>query len=451
MCMRILLVVITFLAGQGWSHCVSAQAADRGELVKFVIVSRHGVRAPLTKPSELALWAAQEWPDLRQDWQVQTPGDLTPTGKALVKLMGQYYRELLAYEKLLPWQTCPATDSVFVWADVDPRTLDTGTALLQGLVGGCPGFTIHAAAAAIDPIFHPVKAGVCALDLARTEAALLGRVDGDFGSVQQAAQDALDTLQTVLGCCKPELCHRFGKPAGCTLLALGNQLVWRAPTESTRGEPTIALEGTLGIASTVAEILLLEFASGFKGAKWGFGRVDAAQMLQASRLHTLAFDIMQRAPYVAQRQGSALLHEVAGALRLATDPPHVGLVPVPPGAKFVAFVGHDTNIANLAAMLNVSWQQPAYQMNDTPPAGALIFEMRRGADGLLRVFTSYIGQSPQQMAERRALDLAHPPHRTGLFVPACSAAEPGYPCAWEKFYATVLGSLDKQCVRGTTP
>jgi 4-phytase/acid phosphatase len=449
--MRLLLAVITFLASQSWTSHVSADSTDKGDLLRFVIVSRHGVRAPLTKPDELALWADRNWPELSTDWQVQTPGDLTPTGKALVRLMGQYYRTLLASEDLLPLHTCPAPANVFVWADVDRRTLDTGKALLEGVVGGCPGFAIHSSDSNIDPLFHPIKAGVCSLERERTEAAILGRVGGDFGRVQRAEQAALETLQTVLGCCKPDLCHRFGKPEGCTLPMLGSHLKWHEPTDSTKGNPTISLEGTLGISSTVAEILLLEYASGFKGEKWGFGRVDRDQMLQTSRLHTLLFDIMERTPYLAKRQGSELLKQVASTLLRAAGVPELGPVWVPKRATFVAFVGHDTNIANLAAMLNVSWQQPEYQMNDTPPAGALIFELRRGNDHRLRVFTSYIAQSPQQMAEMRRLDLDHPPHRTELFVPECSSSEPGYPCLLQTFHDAALRALDRQCVRPTTP
>lgn len=443
MSIRIAAAVVLLLIGPGARGQAVAGAADRGELVKVVVVSRHGVRSPLNKPEELATWSDRQWPDLTADWKVSKPGSLTPVGKALAKLMGEYYRALLASENLLPARGCPSAGSLFVWADVDPRTRDTATAVLEGLAAGCRGFAIHSFAADIDPLFHPVEARVCAFDRGRAEAAILGRVGGDFGPVQEAAGDELQALQGILGCCKPELCKKSGKPEGCTLPQLGSGLVWREPSDPKKENATVSLEGALGISSTAAEIFLLEYASGFKGEKWGFGRVDEARMLQTSRLHTLLFDIVDRTPYIAGREGSKLLDEVA---RILLSKPGFRLPQMPGDPKVVFLVGHDTNIANLAAMLNVAWQQPDYQANDTPPAGALVFELRRGADRRLRVFTSYLAQSPKQMAEARPLDLDHAPRRTDLFLPACSSSEPGYPCSANAFARAVDGSLDRECL-----
>src|SRR5258706_1631244 len=100
-------------------------AANPGKLVKVVVVSRPGVRAPLNKPEELALWADKDWPDLIKDWQVSKPGLLTPAGKALAKLMGEYYRILLASANLLPARGRSTSRRPFVCAALGPRTPDT--------------------------------------------------------------------------------------------------------------------------------------------------------------------------------------------------------------------------------------------------------------------------------------------------------------------------------------
>ena len=77
-------------------------------------------------------------------------------------------------------------------------------------------------------------------------------------------------------------------------------------------------------------------------------------------------------------------------------------------AKFIALVGHDTNIANIAGILDLTWTQAGYQRNQTPPAGALVFEVRMGADKKQRVYTSYLAQSPEQMRQRVAADAGSP-------------------------------------------
>jgi len=438
-------VGLVILLGVLCANATDAMAAN-GQLVKVVIVTRHGVRAPLTSPDELDLWSAYSWPDLRRDWGVDHPGDLTPRGAALVRLMGQYYRVLFLSDNLLPpLQQCPRPDDVYIRADVDARTLDTGKALIDGLAPGC-GIRVTSATTRFDPIFHPVKAGVCAFDRARTEAAILGRIGGSFNALQQADRAALATLQSILRCCKPRLCQRFVHKDTCALSDLGTKLGWReSKAGSAGGNPTVGLEGTLGLASTVAEILLLEYANGFGESQWGFGRTTRDTMLDVGRLHTLDFELMARTPYVAARQGSELLRQVLGALLSAAAPAtHQGIAPSK--AKIVLFVGHDTNIANLAALLDVSWQQCGYHMNETPPAGALVFEVRRGRDNELRIYASYLAQSPEQMAMQQRLDLAHPPQRSALFVPACSSAQPGYPCALTRFYDALSARLDRECV-----
>ena len=94
-------------------------------------------------------------------------------------------------------------------------------------------------------------------------------------------------------------------------------------------------------------------------------------------------------------------------------------------AKFVAYVGHDTNIWNLAGMMDVTWLQPGYQRNQTPPGGALMFEVRESADKKLRVYTSYVAQSLEQMRNATPLTVEAPPAKTPLRLPGCSTAAAG--------------------------
>ena len=169
-------------------------------------------------------------------------------------------------------------------------------------------------------------------------------------------------------------------------------------------------------------------------------------MLQTFRLHTEEFDLMQRTPYLARRQGSALLQRVAAAV---TGGHSAGLGATDNAvrdAKLVAFVGHDTNIANLAGILDLTWTQPGYQRNQTPPAGALVFEVRLGADKKQRVYSSYMAQSLEQMRKMVPLTLEAPPVRTPLRLRGCSANTPGFPCLIDEFAVVVRNALDRDCV-----
>lgn len=402
----------------------AATPGDKGELLRFVILSRHGVRSPTGSPETLARWTVSKWPDFKVP-----PGHLTPRGGELMQLMGAYYRDYLVQQGLSSRNGCPAGDQVYAWADVDQRTEASASRILEGYAPGCT-LPVHKASGERDSLFHPVEAGICRFNIETARAAVMKRAGGDFAAIAKANRETMQMLQGVLQCCTPKLCDKsFGGPGGpCTLPAL--------PTRLKIDPARVALEGGLAIASTFAEILLLEYGNGFRGHDFGFGRADTAKMRQGFEIHTLAFDIVQKTPYIAQRQGSMLLDRLTQALAKGVG-----------DARFIAYVGHDTNIANLAAMLGASWQQPGYHKNQTPPGGALAFELRRGRDGKLKVYSSYIAQSLKQIGDAEPLSLRNPPLRSALHIPGCSGSDDGYPCLLEDFVRVAGQALAPDCLR----
>jgi len=410
-------------------------AADDDTLQKMVIVSRHGVRTPVVPARELALWTTQQWPV----W-AEPPGDLTARGARLVTLVGRYHRDVLIAEHLFPEQGCPARGSMVIHADNPERTKATAQALLDGLAPGC-GLTFRTKAdARIDGLFHPLQAGVCRLDPLVAQTEVLKRASGDLNRALLDLKGSLAPLQAALDCCKPVLCSAYGRGESCKLPDLPTGM---SPLPDGRG---LELVGGLAIAAEAAETILLEYAEGIESSGVAWGRLDAARMLQTFRLHTEALDLMERTPYIARRQGSALLMKAAAAI---TSGRSAGLGVADNDvrdAKFVAYVGHDTNIANLAAIMDVSWTQPGYQRNQTPPAGALVFELRLGTDRKQRIYTSYLAQSLEQMRGARPLPPDAPPVKTPLKLPGCSANAPGYPCLIDEFAIAIRNAIDRECV-----
>ena len=112
-----------------WGSCLAAGGRSRAghaqilpippgwQMERAVLLSRHGVRAPLQSPEELDRHAATPWPT----WPV-TPGGLTPRGAELCDLMGRYYRVLYGGRGLIQSDDCPPRGTVAVWADFDQRT-----------------------------------------------------------------------------------------------------------------------------------------------------------------------------------------------------------------------------------------------------------------------------------------------------------------------------------------
>jgi 4-phytase/acid phosphatase len=413
----------------------SAAAAPPDTLVQIVLVSRHGVRTPTMSNDVLASFAQQPWPAWKEPL-----GNLTARGRRLATLVGAYHRQALAAEKLLPASGCPDAGRVYVYADVSERTERTAEALLDGLAPGC-GIPVRSKSPAkVDGVFHPVAAGVCRIDPLEAQSAVLARIGGDFPGFMKNHEAELEALQSILGCCAPALCSAFGHASACTLPDLPTAL-----TSLANGQG-ISMIGALSIASTASEIFLLEYADGRPKEEVGWGRADLAGIRKVLPLHDTAFDLLFRTPYLARRQGSSLLARAAGAV---TGRPIGGLPAPEPAvrdARLVAYVGHDDNLAKMGGLLGAMWSLPGYPANETPPAGALVFERRRAPDGSERVFASFLAQSLEQMRGATPLTLAAPPLRAPIRIPGCSRDEPGYPCSVEDFARVVSRTLDAECV-----
>jgi 4-phytase / acid phosphatase len=426
---------LAVLAVGSFAAPLVAWGAGDEVLQKMVIVSRHGLRAPTIPAAELDSWSSRPWPA----WN-EPMGNLTARGGALAKLLGQYHRGYLVAEQVMPEQGCPPRGSIYVYADLDERTKSTAQALLDGMAPGC-GFAYRSKPdATIDGLFHPVAAGVCRLDAMVAQTSILQRVAGDLNSVPLDFKAPFDALQAGMDCCKPALCVAFGKPEGCKLADLPTAL---SPLPNGKG---IELLGALGIASLATEIMLLEYAEGLDASQVAWGRLSPAQLLQTFRLRTEAFDLMERTPYFARRQGSALLMRAAAAVTGGRSSGLGSADNAVRDAIFIAYVGHDTNIVNLAGIMDVTWTQAGYQRNQTPPAGALVFEVRLGPDKKQRVYTSYLAQSLEQMRRASPLTPEAPPLKTPLRLRGCSANTPGFPCLIDEFAVVIRNALDRDCV-----
>lgn len=378
--------------------------ADDARLLKIVALSRHGVRSPTQAPETLALWSERLWPH----WPVER-GHLTPRGARLVTAMWADLRGTLLNYGLLPDAACPPPGAVFVRADIDQRTRATAHALLEGLMPGCAQ-SYAVADAELDPLFHPVKAGLYAFDPASAAKSVLSMTDGGLERLQDDFTGPLALIDKLSAPPSAKLCRRFGLPPQCRLSDIPNSV-----SVSSEGR-SVGLTGGLAIASSLAEIFLLEYGQ-WPDSPAGWGQVDRATLSQTQPVHSRVFDVVNRAPLVAWARGSALLTEMTAALTGTHYDQRLN------AASLVVFVGHDTNIANLGGLLGVNWQARGYPRNDIPPAGVLFLELwGRGDRREVRV--SFYAQPPEALhapfaGETRPLSAASP-DRADMTGPARS-------------------------------
>ena len=407
-----------------------AAAADFA-LVSTVVVSRHGVRSPIGGHPPLAAFATDPWPS----WPVPS-GHLTPRGAELAKLLGAYYRKYYAARGLFRAEACPPLGAVSAWADVDQRTLVTAQSLLDGMFPGCNLAPSSLGDAKVDPLFHPTRAGVCRVDPNQASQAVMSRAGGSLASLQRKLQTQIEAMQSVLKCCQPVLCHEDGATASCSLQDLRSAIV---KEES----GNVRLSGPISIASTASEVFLLEYAEGLPDNQVAWGRASSAEAIRSlMQLHVVQFDLMQRTPYLAARQGSTLVDRIVVALQRAAETGGSD------GRKLTLFVGHDTNLANVGGMLGLHWSLPSYLTDATPPAGAMHFELLRDREtNAYAVRIRYVSQTLDQMRRATPLDLTDPPVTAMVDIEGCKGkGGADGTCPWSDFATLADSAIDRACV-----
>jgi 4-phytase / acid phosphatase len=165
-------------------------------------------------------------------------------------------------------------------------------------------------------------------------------------------------------------------------------------------------------------------------------------------LHAVYADLLRQTPYIARAQASNPLSHILKTMEQAVGGRAVPGALGRPGDHVVVIVGHDTNISNIAGTLGLSWLIEGYQHDDTPPGGALVFELWRRPDREeYTVRTYYTSQTLKQMREALPVTLDSPPAKAPIFLPGCSTATEGLACGWEAFQHTVGAAIDPAFVK----
>ncbi|ACS87691.1 histidine-type phosphatase [Musicola paradisiaca] len=397
---------------------LATQAASTSwSLEKVVEISRHGVRPPTEgNIKTIQEGTGREWPT----WLTRY-GELTGHGYAAAVLKGQYEGSYLRENALLTG-ACPASGEVFVWASPLQRTQETAMALMDGVFPGC-GITIRGAASEEqDTLFHADDAGVT-LDAEQVRADLQKAMQNKTAAqLQTGFKPDIERLQRAV-------CQTDNKPCP----AFSAQ--WDVK-DGKKGYPV--LNGPAALAN-MAETIRLAYSNNAPLSQVAFGNARSAVDVGAlMSLLTVNYDFTNDLPYVARRGASNVLNQIA--LSLSTQPQP----DAPPAAKWLLFVAHDTNIAQLRTLLGFTWKQAEYPRGNIPPAGSLIFERWRNnqsGERFLRIY--FQAQSLDQIRALMPLDSGNPPLRSEFTTDGCQQTEVGTLCPYDAALQRLNDAIDR--------
>jgi len=396
------------------------------------MLARHSVLAPVETPEQLARFAASPWPA----WPV-APGNLTPRGADLGHQMGQFYRIIYGGRGLIEESICPAPGTVVLWVDLDNRAEYAALSTLGGLYMRCitPILKHQADLSKPDPLFQPQPSPTCPMDAASNRAAILARIGGDFSSVQREYAPQLALLQSTL--CPP------GSAAACGLAV-------EAPAIVPKPAGGVTMKGPIAIGSMASEIFLQESAEGMPADQVAWGRLGGGpagddKLRDMLKVHRLHLDLMEKTKPIAQQKGSNLLALITTAMQNGHKFPGAPNLAEP--VRFGMLIGHDTNILNVAGLLDLGWEIKGYQDNAVPPGSALAFELlREGRSGQRYVRMAFYAQTPEQLRKMTPLTLDNPPGMVAVDLPGCSAFARDKACPLERFVEIANAAIDPGCV-----
>jgi len=404
------------------------QPAGTGDELRAVIVlSRHGVRAPLASEIRGSVYNARPWPA----WHEAT-GVLTEHGSAALRLMGAWYKARYAGILSGSGGACDP-QTIYAEANTSQRTVASAKALLEGL--GCQIDVSVKPAGQANPLFGPGAAA----DQAEPEKlanAIRGRLGVQPAWWTRAFTEPLTEMRHVLLDCS-------GTGPDCEK-SKASLLSAPAIVEAATGRGLVTVDGPVAMGADFAEHFLLQYTEGFPMEKVGWGRVSRPVLDRLMEMNTRYHDFVLRTPYYAQIAGSDLAFRIKATLEQAAAAREITGALGKPEARFILLDGHDSNLTWLGGLLRMDWLLPDQTFNATTPGSAIVFELRRNRSGELSVRALFISQTLDQIRFLKPLEGTEQPAVAPVFIPGCSGARADYSCSVEAFSHAVDAAIDRR-------
>ncbi|MCR5204422.1 MAG: histidine-type phosphatase [Lachnospiraceae bacterium] len=381
---RLLVFVIAVTFCINLTAPLSAQAAgsmslsDKGYTLKQVIVlSRHNIRSPLsTKGSDLETATPYEW----YKWS-SGASELSLRGGVLETEMGQYFKEWLESEGLIPENYHPEGSEVRFYSNSKQRTIATAKYFSAGFLPTANiDIEYHVEFDKMDPVFTP--------DFNFLNDEYIEAADAQahqlFNDAVANLDDNYELLVDVIDMYDTDKYADYNFENGFNLsYAIGQ-------------EPKVS--GSLKLATSISDALVLQYYEEADHVKAAFGNdLTLKQWEDISEIKTVYGDILFTVPLIATNVANPLVKEIYSEMNTE-------------GRVFTFLCGHDSNIGSVLAALGVK----DYELPDTiekkAPIGCkIVFSKWENKKGKAYWSVDLVYQSVDQLQEQPLLDLKNEP------------------------------------------
>ncbi|GAB2651458.1 bifunctional glucose-1-phosphatase/inositol phosphatase [Vibrio panuliri] len=398
------------------STAVLAQSAGNSNpapkgytLEQVVLVSRHGLRAPLaTGDSTLGKSSAYAFPawETKGSW-------LTPKGQVLEAYFGHYIKDWLVQNGLFEKNVCPKAEQVTVYTNSKQRTIATGEFFAAGAFPGCNlPVENREAIDTMDYTFSPVirdgseafkKAGLKAMEEEASSTGIAG--------MNKELKPAYDLLNKIVDYKDSPACKETGI---CDISKIPTTLSFNKDKEP-------GINGPLRLGTIISDAFILQYYDGYPMEDVAWGKIkNNKEWLELAQIKDKYGEVLFGAPLVAKHVAKPLLDYVDKTMKTGSE------------EELTVLVGHDSNVVSLLSALNVKPYVLPDTFENTPIGGKIAIERWQSPKGQELVRLEYIYQTSDQIRNLVPLNLKTPAQHVTLEMADCPTDKHGF-CSFETF------------------
>ena len=366
-------------------------------LEQVIVLSRHNIRSPFTGRGSV-IDSLTPHRDMWHEWS-SAPGGLTRKGGVAETLMGQYFREWLESEGLIPVNWQPSRREVYFYANSFQRTVATSRHFASGL----------APVADIDIKYRPGKEdgtflGILSADSdAFREEAAREREEYLTPAILDSIAKAAAVLEQVLDFENSDYYQAHGKHFS------GDDIII---TDSGGSEPR--MRGMLRTALSACDALVMQSYEDEDLCKAAFGNdIGEEGWGRISDILSIYQDMLYGVPLISLNAGFETLEVFRRELGRK-------------GRKFTFLCGHDSTVCTFLSALGTEPYSIEGPLEKKTPISVKLVMERRSRNGEQFVRLRLLCLSWQQLRELIPPGLDNPPASCELRLKGLEANEDGW-------------------------